>query len=49
MNPALQSALKKALLAGLVAAITVFLREYSLEQERLDKEAELTMQKGSFS
>jgi hypothetical protein len=48
MNPALQGALKKALLAGFVAAFTVFFREYALEQERLDKEAELAAQKGSY-
>ena len=48
MNPALQGALKKALLAGFVAAVTVFFREYALEQERLDKEAELTAEKGPF-
>ena len=38
ISPPLESAVKKAAVAALVAAITVFLKEYAEQQERLDKE-----------
>lgn len=37
MSPALQAALKKALVAALAAGATVFLKEFTREQERLDR------------
>ena len=40
MNPVMQDAIKKAFIAALVAGVTVFFREYTREQERLDKEVE---------
>ena len=40
MTPALQFALKKAIVAALAAGVAVFFREYSKEQERIDREAE---------
>jgi hypothetical protein len=38
MSPAMQSALKKALVAAVAAGLTVFFREFTKEQERLDRE-----------
>jgi len=35
MSPALEAALKKALIAALAAGVTVFLQEFPREQERL--------------
>lgn len=37
MSPAMQFALKKALVAALAAGIAVFFREFANEQERIDR------------
>ena len=38
MSEVMQAALKKALVAALAAGVTVFLKEYTREQERVDRE-----------
>ena len=42
MSSAAQEALKKAIVAALAAAVTVFLKEYTRAQERLEREAQRT-------
>lgn len=37
MSPAMQLALKKAIVAALAAGLTMFFKEYVREQERLEK------------
>jgi hypothetical protein len=39
MTPAMQMALKKALVAAAAAGLTVFFREYTIVQGRIDREA----------
>ena len=39
MSEAMQNALKKAILAALVAGVTVFLKEYSRSQDRDERAA----------
>ncbi|MEA2639983.1 MAG: hypothetical protein QOF51_1377 [Chloroflexota bacterium] len=39
MSEELQLALKKAVVAALAAGVTVFLKEYTRERERLERES----------